>query len=415
MPDLSPFGSGERGRLKPAPERSTPSSEVESYALKLSDSSNGRSWTFVPRVAHITSIGRICSIRGPIPDDDNAPLSAPMRKDGLSTGTPSIHRWSGRGLRCSGSIVAVHDPHCMDEPNFLLRSDLLAGGTTSDEIRQAVRVGRLRNVTRGVYVDGGADLDPLTLHHARVLARQGRITPDAVVSHVSAAVLHGLPLWDVDLSPVHISRERPSSGRRTPTLHVHRCTYQPDEVCVVAGLRTTTLARTVVDLARTLSVDSAVIAGDAALRAHPHIAPLLLDALASSGMRHGIAAARRTVAFLDGRSESPGESLSRLRIRSAGLPAPKLQHELRTPSGAFVARPDFLWEDEGVVGEFDGRSKYGSDEPGATAETVHREKLREDAIRALGFEVVRWTWADLFRFEAVHARLVRAAGRARRR
>ncbi|MBF4479349.1 Transcriptional regulator, AbiEi antitoxin, Type IV TA system [Rhodococcus rhodochrous J3] len=302
----------------------------------------------------------------------------------------------------------------MNEPNFLLRSDLLAGGTTSDEIRQAVRSGRLRNITRGVYVDGGVDVDALTLHHARVLARRGRTTPDAVVSHVSAAVLHGLPLWNVDLSPVHISRDR-SSGRRTPTLHVHKCAYQPEEVCVVSGLRTTTVAQTVVDLARTLPADSAVIAGDAALRAHPDIAPLLLDALASSGMRHGIAAARRIVAFLDGRSESPGESLSRLRIRSAGLPAPKLQYELRTPSGAFVARPDFLWDDEGVVGEFDGRSKYGSDEPGATAETVHREKLREDAIRALGFEVVRWTWADLFRFEAVHARLLRAAGRARRR
>ncbi|WP_241384805.1 hypothetical protein [Rhodococcus sp. CH91] len=303
----------------------------------------------------------------------------------------------------------------MDEPNFFLRSDLLAGGTTSDEIRQAVRSGKLRNVARGVYVEGALDLDPPALHHARVLALRGRIAPGTVISHVSAAVLHGLPLWNVDLSAVHIGRGSPSSGRRTPTLHVHKGDHLPEELCVVAGLQVTTVARTVVDLARTLPVESAVIAGDTALRMHSGIAPALLDALASSGPKHGIAAARRIIAFLDGRSESPGESLSRVRIRSAGLPAPKLQHELRTASGAFVARPDFFWEDEGVVGEFDGRSKYGSDEPGATAEAVHREKLREDAIRALGFEVVRWTWADLFRFEEVRARLVHAAGRARRR
>ncbi|MCK0090416.1 hypothetical protein HCA61_05015 [Rhodococcus sp. HNM0563] len=51
----------------------------------------------------------------------------------------------------------------------------------------------------------------------------------------------------------------------------------------------------------------------------------------------------------------------------------------------------------------------------ATADTIHREKLREDAIRALGYEVVRWTWGELFEFDAVRARLIDAASRARRR
>ncbi|NCL75361.1 hypothetical protein AIIKEEIJ_02821 [Rhodococcus sp. YH1] len=116
-------------------------------------------------------------------------------------------------------------------------------------------------------------------------------------------------------------------------------------------------------------------------------------------------------AFLDGRSGSPGESISRLRIRAAGLPDPVLQFEIRTAGGAFVARTDFFREEFGVVGEFDGMGKYRSADPGASAETVRREKLREDAIRAQGYEVVRWTWSELFHFDDVRARIDAAARR----
>ena len=49
------------------------------------------------------------------------------------------------------------------------------------------------------------------------------------------------------------------------------------------------------------------------------------------------------------------------------------------------------------VGEFDGRMKYGRfRRPGETAEdAVHREKLREDALRDQGWQVARWIWDDL--------------------
>jgi hypothetical protein len=50
-----------------------------------------------------------------------------------------------------------------------------------------------------------------------------------------------------------------------------------------------------------------------------------------------------------------------------------------------------------TLGEFDGKIKYGrllkpGEQPG---DVVWREKLREDALRRLGWEVVRWTWAEL--------------------
>ncbi|GAA4698289.1 hypothetical protein GCM10023215_40850 [Pseudonocardia yuanmonensis] len=63
-----------------------------------------------------------------------------------------------------------------------------------------------------------------------------------------------------------------------------------------------------------------------------------------------------------------------------------------------------------MVGEFDGRVKYGrllppGQEPG---DAVFAEKIREDAIRAAGWTVLRWTWGELRDFGPVAARLRRA-------
>ena len=48
-----------------------------------------------------------------------------------------------------------------------------------------------------------------------------------------------------------------------------------------------------------------------------------------------------------------------------------------------------------------------------SVDDVRAEKRREDTLRDLGFEVVRWTWPELFRFETVVARFERALRRIR--
>ena len=47
-------------------------------------------------------------------------------------------------------------------------------------------------------------------------------------------------------------------------------------------------------------------------------------------------AARRVVDFPDVRSESAGESMSRVRLMEEGLPRPQLQHEISGPDGRLV-------------------------------------------------------------------------------
>ncbi len=88
-----------------------------------------------------------------------------------------------------------------------------------------------------------------------------------------------------------------------------------------------------------------------------------------------------------------------------------------TPNGRFVARSDFGWPDFGVLGEFDGKTKYGEllRKPGQTAEQVLiAEKQREDQMRELGWVVIRWMWQDLIRPEPLIDRLRHAFARGGR-
>lgn len=294
-------------------------------------------------------------------------------------------------------------------------AELRAEGWLPAEVSRQVRRTELSRVRRGAYVSGPLPEDADERHRQLVAATLPVLADDAVVSHRSAAVVHGLRLLGDPPARVEVTRPKARGGRDRGGVHAVAAALEKDEVVRVDGLRVTSLARTVVDLGRTRSHAEAVVTGDAALSRglEPNtLAAALLDA----GRRPGVAAARRVAAFLDGRSESAGESLSRVLLASAGVPAPDLQ--VRVLDGeAEVARCDFGWPELRTVGEFDGRIKYGRLlRPGETAgDVVWREKLREDRIRDLGWEVVRWVWADLDRVAALVRRLERAFARAAKR
>ena len=282
---------------------------------------------------------------------------------------------------------------------------LQAAGYTADEVRRWLRSGALTTVRRGVYIQGVRPDDAAARHALLVRAAVAELDGSAVVSHASAAVMHGLSVWGPPLDVVQVTRNRRRSGARRGTrVHAHSAPLSEDEIVVVDGVACTCLARTVVDLAREAPFEQAVISADAALRAGLE-RPALDTALRRARGWPGVPAARRAVAFVDGRSESVGESRSRVAIALAGLPAPALQWAVRL--GGSTAYTDFGWARQRTVGEFDGKVKYGRLlEPGQdVGEVVYAEKLREDAIRDEDWQVVRWTWADLHDFGPTAARI----------
>jgi hypothetical protein len=293
----------------------------------------------------------------------------------------------------------------MERPSLERRASLVAHGFSDYELRRGVRSGELFRIRRGSYLTSPVPANASERHCLAIRAAAPDLAESSVASHASAAVLHGLPLWGLPLNRVHVTKSRTYGGRRTPRLHVHVARLDPDEVVLADGVRVTTAARTVVDLARCLPFEAAVVLGDAALASGITTPEELTDMVRRSARRPGAGRARRAVSFLDGRSESVGESRSRVHLARVGLPPPLPQWEVRDADGVTVGRGDFGWPERKVIGEFDGRAKYGRLlKPGERpADAVYREKLREDALRSLGCTVIRWTWHDLEDLEAFAA------------
>ncbi len=278
------------------------------------------------------------------------------------------------------------------------RDELLQAGFGDQEIRAALTDGSLLRLHRGVYAPGLRDRwsrrTPIEVLRILGVARR---SPSMVVSHAAAAVLYRIPLWRIDPNVVHLTR-RPGGGAvRRPGRIVHSAAFADDEVVQRHGVNVTSVARTVVDLARTYGFESSVIACDYALHERLVTPADLVLALDRARQRPGRRAASRALAFADGRAESPGESRTRVLMSRAGLDAPDLQVEVRDRSGAVLGRTDLGYQRDATLIEFDGKVKYQKLlRPGQTpSDAVIAEKRREDEIRSAGFAVLRIVWSEL--------------------
>ena len=268
-------------------------------------------------------------------------------------------------------------------------------------------------VRHGVWIASTEwhSLTPQARHAALVHATALRCDPESsqVFSHTSAAAVWGMPLTEAWPTTVHVI----TPGRRTRSSGlVVRHDVSHGEAVIRRGLRVTSPARTVIDLGRTLSLASAVAAADYVLR-HGLCKRQEIAAEAAALPRgaHGRAQATLVSNLADGRAMSPGESLSRVQMFVMNIPRPDLQVEYRDDEG-IIGYGDFAWP--GVVGEFDGKIKYGVPEgasPSQTTEVLWREKKREDRLRARGERVVRWTWADALHPQRLATRLAAAGVR----
>ena len=291
-------------------------------------------------------------------------------------------------------------------------AELVAAGVSRTSIRSLARRGDLLPVARGVYAR--ADLaGQLTaedqrgerlLRLASALALAG---PGAVGSHQDAAIVHGIALLDrppPDL--VAISRPPGTAGSRTGRdgIRLHVATLPPCHVTVRCGVPVTSVARTVVDLARTMPFKAGVAAADSALFSDQTSAAELNGVIRDCGRWPGIERARQVADFAHPLAESPFESISRVAFRDGGLPQPQLQVWIMG-NGRAIGRVDFLWAEHRTIAEADGAGKYSDPR-------VARQQLRRDAeLREAGYDVVHFTWHDLTVTPDKVIRSIRAAFR----
>jgi hypothetical protein len=263
-------------------------------------------------------------------------------------------------------------------------------GLEPRDLTRLVVAGEVVRVRQGAFVlsadwNAARPEEQLALRARAVML--GR--PGAVAAADSAVALHGLPLWGVPVDSVTlhgpVARTRTHSG-----LTVLPALGDPGHV-LVDGALVALVPDSLVQLCLRRGHRAALIPLDAALhrkkctqRQVQEVVDALADQLSPKQRWH----LSRMVELADGKSESVGETRTRLLLGDLGH-VPRSQVALSDDEG-FIARVDFLVGL--VVVEFDGLVKYeGADGRAALA----AEKRREDRLRSRGFVVVRLIWADL--------------------
>lgn len=289
------------------------------------------------------------------------------------------------------------------------RADALEAGYTLSEIRLRLHHRRWMRLCRDAYVEsaGWPTDEPQwvcteRLHGLTARAVFARSAGGAVISHQSATLLYGLPLWRLDHSQVHLTKIT-GRARSDRTVRVHRAALRTDEIGEAYGLRLTSPARAIVETTCTSSYEVGVVLSDAALRAGLVSSEQLTTMAKRLEHWPGSPAAQAATAFADGSSESVGESRLRVLMANEGLPTPKSQVEIRDADGRLIGRVDFLLLDQLIV-EFDGAVKYESPKDLVT------EKRREDRLRERGYSFVRVGWTDLDQPRQTATRLRRLLG-----
>ena len=292
-------------------------------------------------------------------------------------------------------------------------TSLAASGTSRRAIAREVNEGRLIPLRPGVWANAGETT--ARQHQLDLVTAASFLAPTSALSHVTASAVHALPLPSKGLDHLWVTNPRPGGGHRRRLMTTIGRMLPPEHVVVIDGRRTTTLERTVIDMATEFGFETGLMTADAALRlgADPQV---LADVLETCGRPRGLGHARQVVAFADGRIESPGESLIRAKWHCAGVPQPVPQFVIRNSTGQFLGRGDFAWPDERVLAEYDGRTKYGSLlKPGQSVQDVIiAEKKREAGIVDAGWTVLRFTVKDLATTDGSAQRILRALDRAGR-
>jgi very-short-patch-repair endonuclease len=223
-----------------------------------------------------------------------------------------------------------------------------------------------------------------------------RLLPDeAVFAGATAAWLFGLDLKPTD--PVEIVVPPSSSLRSRAGLSVRRCDVPRKEVVSRRGFRATALLRTLVDLCLGRTPVEALVAIDMAVHAGLTDASVLCRYAEEADARAG-AGRLRLLAQLAAPAESPMETRLRWLLVQAGLPRPEVQTNLRI--GTYRFRADLYYQASKLVVEYDG---------GNHRERMVEDNRRQNVLLNNGYQVLRFTAADVYTRPKVVVADVRAA------
>lgn len=255
-------------------------------------------------------------------------------------------------------------------------------------MREMVRNSEVRQVHREVFVRADQE-DDIGLRAAALAL----VAPEHVVmvDRTAAWLWHvdALHYAELDVMPPletfslrghgRVRRTRASGGERD---------LLPVDVVTLNGVRVTTPVRTSLDLGCKLGRYEALGVMDCFARTHGVDSRQLSRLLPRFRGRRGVVQARELTPLVDGRSESGGESFTRLVIRDDGLPMPEPQYVVKVDRWT-TYRLDLAYPRLKICVEYDGEEFHSS------AEQKAADEKRRTWLRDHGWKVIVVTKDDL--------------------
>lgn len=265
---------------------------------------------------------------------------------------------------------------------ILLRPDLLAAGMRDDAIRALVSSSLVQRMQQGALL-----ASPLQPTWEDRMAAAALATPGALVSHTSAARLHGLDGVKTSMLEITIPYGLGGDPRDGVKVHRTRRLMVGDQI---GGIPVVTVEQTLLDIAgvRAIPGSDLLKAVASAIRKRQTTIAALEAFVTTCG--RGVGGTRRLrtaiARYQDGSPVpgSDGEVAMFEYFAACGIELPKRQFEITLPSGLHIYL-DFAWDLRMKTIELDGLESRASP-------TAHDQELeRQNLIWELGWELRRFS------------------------
>jgi hypothetical protein len=243
---------------------------------------------------------------------------------------------------------------------------------------------RYEQLYPGVFVPRGIEPSARQRAEAAWLWSKRR----GVVSGQSAAAMLGAK-WVDGRSPAELIHD----NRKSPAgLIVRTETLPAGETVHIGAMQVTKAARTAFELGRHTAARVQAVQRLDALANATGVTAADVEAVAAAhpGVR-GLTRLRAVLPLVDGGAESPQETVARLALIDAGLPAPRTQCEVFGEYGEFIARVDMAYDAVEVGIEYDGPQHW-------TDPAVRQRDIdKQFELTRLGWYIIR-VGRDLLRY-----------------
>ena len=257
---------------------------------------------------------------------------------------------------------------------------LLMGGLSHAKVGRLARSGELLRVCHGVYVAGGAPFTYLSRLWSAQLATGG------VLSYTTAGRLWGV--YDGDDPVVHVTVAPHRRIAAPVNTRVIRSALPPGAVRERSRLPVTAREWTVLDLLGGLPRAEALRLADRAVQRGWLDERSCERRLAEHPKRRGNAQLRHVARRLGDGAAAESERLLHQLLRRAGITGWVANQEIWS-DGELLGVVDVTVPARRIAIEVDGMAYH------VDVDRFRRDRAKQNALVALGWTVLRFTWADL--------------------